>query len=106
MERVGEIEYLGRQLTMMNDDAPAVQAQMSKARGVWARVSAVLKGKNAPPKVRGMFYLAVVQSVLLYGSKSWVLSPALLTQLEGFHIRTAWRMAWEHKPRRGAHMVW
>ncbi len=91
---------------MADDDAPAVRAQIAKARGVWARVSAVLRSKNAAPKVCGMFYRAVVQSVLLYGSESWVLNPALLARLEEFHIRAAWRMAKEHQPRRGAHMVW
>jgi hypothetical protein len=32
-----------------------------------------------------MFYNAVIQSVLLYGSKTWVLSPKMLSKLEGFH---------------------
>ncbi len=53
-----------------------------------------------------MFYWAVVQSVLLYGSESWVINPALLARLEGFHIRAAWRMAVDNRPKRGAHMVW
>ncbi len=91
---------------MSDDNAPAVRAQMAKAHGIWARGSAVLRGKNASLQVCGMFYHAVVQSVLLYGSKSCVLNPALLAQLEGFHICAAWRMAREHRPRRGAHMVW
>ena len=46
------------------------------------------------------------QSVLLFGSESWVLSPALLARLEGFHVRAAWRMARDNKPRRGADRVW
>ncbi len=91
---------------MMDDDAPAVRAQMAKAQGIWARVRTVLKGENVLPKVCGMFYRVVVQSVLLYGSESWVLNPALLARLEGFRVRAVWRMAWEHRPRRGAHMVW
>jgi hypothetical protein len=33
-----------------------------------------------------MFYKAVVQSVLLYGSKTWVLSKTVMARLEGFHI--------------------
>ena len=80
--------------------------KMAKARGIWSRVSAVLNGDNTPPKVCGIFYRMVVQSVVLYGSVSWVLNLALLARLEGFHIRAAWRMAREHWSRRGAHMVW
>jgi hypothetical protein len=48
-------------------------------------------------QLRKEFYKAVVQAVLLYGSKTWVLSTAALVSLEGFHIRAAYRMAVRHK---------
>jgi len=47
-----------------------------------------------------------VQSVLLYGSETWVLSPAALARLEGFHICAAYRMATEHVPRQGPLQQW
>ncbi len=47
-----------------------------------------------------------MQSVLLYGSKTWVLSPAVMARLEGFHIRAAYRMAKKHVPRRGPDHQW
>jgi hypothetical protein len=50
---------------------------------------------------RAMFYKAVVQSMLLYGSKTWNLTKAVLAWLEGFHIHTAYRMGWEHTPCKG-----
>ncbi len=37
-------------------------------------------------------YKATVQSILLFGSETWNLSPSSLKLLEGFHIRAAWRM--------------
>jgi hypothetical protein len=43
--------------------------------------------------VCGVFYKAIVQSILLFGSKTWNLSPVSLKRLEGFHIRAAWCMA-------------
>jgi hypothetical protein len=49
--------------------------------------------ENKPPTVSAMFYKAVVQSVLLYGSKTWNLTTTALVQLEGFHIHAAYRMA-------------
>jgi hypothetical protein len=61
---------------------------------------------NAPPRVSAKFYKAIVQSVLLYGSETWVLSPAAMARLEGFHIRAAYRMAKEHVPRRGPNLQW
>ena len=36
-----------------------------------------------------MFYKAIVQTVLLYGSESWVVAPQMLEVLKGFHHRVA-----------------
>ena len=47
-----------------------------------------------------MFYKATVQAVLLFGSETWNLTPTAMKQLEGFHIRAAYRMARTNKPRR------
>ena len=49
-----------------------------------------------------------MQSVLLYGSETWVLSPAVLARLEGFHIRVraAYWMAKKHVPWRGPNQQW
>ena len=106
MDRVEVFKYLGRLLAMDDNDAQAVRAQLRKARKTWMRVGNVLRGENASPKVCGKFYSAVVQSVLLFGSESWNLSSAMLRQLEGFHIRAAWRMNREHKPRKGDGGEW
>ena len=40
-----------------------------------------------------MFYKAIVQSVLLYGCETWVVSPKVLQVLEGFHHRAARRLS-------------
>jgi hypothetical protein len=53
----------------------------------------VLRAENASPKVCGVFYKAVVQAQLLFGSETWKLSPASLKSLKGFHIRAAHCMA-------------
>ncbi len=68
----------------------------------WAGVAT---GECAPT-VSAKFYKAIVQSVLLYGSETWVLSSALMARLEGFHICAAYRMATEHVPRRGPNLQW
>ncbi len=65
----------------------------------------VLHADNIPPKVSAMFYKAVVQLVLLYGSETWNLTQTALARLEGFHIRAAYRMAKEQKPRKGPNHV-
>ena len=40
----------------------------------------------------GMFYQAVVASVLLYGSESWAVWPSALREMEGFHVEAVRRL--------------
>jgi hypothetical protein len=84
--RVDAFRYLKRIMAQDDNDVWAVRSQIKKARGIWALVSQILRAENAPPKVSAKFYKAVVQSVLLYGSKTWNLTKAALARLEGFHI--------------------
>ena len=70
LEKVESFRYLGRILAQDDEDVRAVRSQIKKARGTWARVGQVLQADNTLPKVSAMFYKAVVQSVLLYSSKS------------------------------------
>jgi hypothetical protein len=106
LEKVDLFRYLGRILAQDNDDIRAVRQQIKKARGIWARVGQVLMADNTLPKVSAKFYKAVMQSVLLYGSKTWDLSTTALARLEGFHIRAAYPMAKKHKPKKGPHHGW
>jgi hypothetical protein len=89
LERVEVFKYLGRLLAYDDNDSQAMRANLKKAHKSWARVSRVLRAENALPKVCGVFYKAVVQAVLLFGSETWKLSPASLKSLEGFHFRAA-----------------
>ncbi len=61
---------------------------------------------NTLPKVSAKFYKAVVQSVLLYGSKTWNLTITALARLEGFRLGAAYRMAEKHKPKKRPHHKW
>jgi hypothetical protein len=106
LECVEVFRYLGRLLSQDDDDIQAVWSQLCKARGTWARIGQVLRWENAPPRVSAKFYKAIVQSVLLYGSETWVLSPAAMARLKGFHIRAAYGMAKEHVPRQGPNLQW
>jgi hypothetical protein len=106
LEQVEVFKYLGRLLAQDDNDIQAIRAQQRKARATWARVGQVLRGKNASPRVAAKFYKAVVQAVLLYGSKTWVLSSTALARLEGFHICAASRMAKRNRPHRGPGHRW
>jgi hypothetical protein len=78
LEKVDSFQYLGRILAQNNDEVRAVRQQIKKARGIWARVGQVLTADNTPPKVGTKFYKAIVQSVHLYGSKTWNLTTTAL----------------------------
>ena len=66
----------------------------------------MLRAENASPRLCGMFYKATVQAMLLFGSETWNLSPSAMKSLEGFHMRAAWRMAHDNKPRRKPDGTW
>jgi hypothetical protein len=91
-ERVEVFKYLGWLLAYNDNDTQAMQGNLKKARKSWGRVSCILRAENASPKVCGVFYIAIIQAVLLFGSEMWKLSPLSLKSLEGFHIRAARRM--------------
>jgi hypothetical protein len=93
LERVEVFKYLGRLLAYDDNDTQTVRNNLKKARGVWARQSRMIRAENVSPRVCGIFYKAIVQSILLFGSETWNLSPVSLKSLEGFNIRATWRMA-------------
>jgi hypothetical protein len=93
LEKVEVFKYLGRLLAYNNNATQAVRNNLKKAQGIWARLSRMIRAENASPRVCGVFYKATVQSILLFGSKTWNLSPVGLKSLEGFHIRASWRLA-------------
>ena len=93
--------YLGRLIAQDDDNIQSIHNQLWKAGATWARVGQIRRAENASPRVVAKFYKTVVQTVMLYGSKMWVLSKTALASLEGFHIRAAYRMARRYKPWRG-----
>lgn len=92
LESVTSFKYLGRYLSNTDSDWPALYKNLGKARQKWARISIMLSREGASPRVSAMFYKAIVQSVLLYGSETWVINPSMLRVLEGFHHRVARRL--------------
>lgn len=105
LEMVEVFKYLGRSIRFDDNDAQAVRINLGKARAVWGRLARVMHAENASPRVCGMFYKATVQAVLLYGSETWTLNPAMVRSLEGFHLRAARRMT-GLMPRKEANGSW
>ena len=100
LERVEVFKYLGRLLSMDDTDVQSIRGNLKKAKKVWKMLSRLLRGENLASRVCGMFYKAVVQAVLLYGSETWAITPSAMRCLKGFHFRAACRMAEVNKPRK------
>ena len=77
IESVTEFKYLGRILTVPDDDWPEVVRSLGKVRRSWGKFSRVLGREGADPKVSREFYTAVTQAVLLFGLETWVLTPRM-----------------------------
>ena len=108
LETVHTFRYLGRPLSTTDNDWPALYWNLAKARQRWKAITRVLVREGVTPRVSGMFYKAVVQSTLLFGVETWVITPSMWTALRGFHHRMARSIAgararlvngkWEYPP--------
>lgn len=92
LESVSTFKYLGRPLSATGNDWPALYTNLTKARQRWAMISRILTREGAQPAVSAMFYKAIVQTVLLYGSETWTTTQSMLKILNGFHHRVARRL--------------
>ena len=77
----------------MDSDWPAVSRNLKKARQKWSMARRILARQGADARISGNLYIAVVQSILLYGSETWVLTTPMVKVLEGFHHRVIRQIA-------------
>ena len=61
INRVSKFKYLGRVVSEDDDDSPAIEANLKKARMRWAMFKRLLTRENASRRVMGCFYKAIVQ---------------------------------------------
>ena len=83
-------------MTDNDRDERCIRDNLSKARLRWGQIAKLLKREGAGAKCMGKFYLAVVQSVLLYGADSWVVSKLDMNRLRSFHRRAVRYMNNQH----------
>lgn len=105
IERVDSFRYLGRILAENDSDSRCVDEQLKRARQRWARLARILKREGANARCMAVFYLTIVQAVLLYGADSWTLSRRDIRALESFHKRAVRHITGCHI-RRDANGVW
>ena len=109
LENVTAFKYLGRVMTAVDDEWPAVVGNLCKARKSWGRLSRILSREGADTKVSGHFFKAVTQAVLLFRAETWVLTPRMERALDSFQRRVVRRLSrrqprirgggsWEYPP--------
>ena len=82
---------------------------LRKTRQHWGVILKVRTNTGSIVWSRGMLYKTVSQTVILYGSDSWLVTGVIFKVLEGFHNREAWQIVgmtdrraedgeWEYPP--------
>ena len=92
LKTVSSFKYLGRILTVGDDDWPSVAGNLGKARKSWGRLKRILRREGADKRVLGNFFKAVVQQVLLFGAEIWVVMPITERALISFIHRATRRI--------------
>ena len=85
-------KYLRRVLAAEEYNLLEVVCNLRCARQKWAWLTLILSSEGVDAHTLGNICLAVVQSILLYGSKTWDLMPRMKRALRGFHRRVAHRL--------------
>ena len=65
----------------------------------------LLGREGADARTSGMFYVALLQAVVLYGSETWFMSPHIRRNLVGFYHIVAYRLT-GRQPWRGLYGAW
>jgi hypothetical protein len=92
LETVTNFRYLGQISMTRDNDWAAARLNLQKAIKRWAMISRVLTRESASPRISVLFYKATIQTVLLYGSETWVMTGEILQMLTSFHHGIAQRL--------------
>ena len=80
-----KFKYLGSIINWDLEDDEDVARRISQATGAFKLMSHTLRSNKVKIKEKTQIYLAIVCSILLYGSECWSLRAVLLRKLETFH---------------------
>ena len=98
IEKVEDFKYLGSYIMSSSHD---IKVRKAKA---WRALNNMTKiwTSEIRRSVKARFFLATVESVLLYGSETWTLTPSMEKSLNGCYtrmLRAAFNVSWrDHMP--------
>ena len=90
---VSLFRYLGRTLSVVDDEWPAVITNLCKAWKVWDRLLRIMSRKRVNRRTLRRIYVEVVQATLIFGSRTWVAIPYMARNLGGFHHHVVWKIS-------------
>ena len=88
-EMVPSFEYLRIVLSAADVDWTEVIINLTKARLVWRRMTKILIREEDRLQVSRFFLKAVVQSLLLFGTETWMVTPYIGQVLGGYQDQAA-----------------
>ena len=99
LETFTSFKYLGRVLIVGDGNWKTMAGNLRKARKIWTRITRILGREGVDPRIYGLFFKAIVQSVLIFGSYMWVLTYRMDWALGRSQHRVAQRIT-GRQPRR------
>ena len=88
-----------------NEYCLAAVGNLRKARKIWSHMSIILVNEGVNPRVPGMFFKTLMQTVLIFWAEMWAMTPRVVRALGVFQHRVARRITGRH-PRRLLDGVW
>ena len=92
LPQVTSFKYIGRIIMVTDNDWPTAVGNLRKERPNWMRLAKVLGREGADARTSGQIYLEVVQSVIMYGSETWVMASRIGRVLDRYHHRVDHRL--------------
>ena len=92
LEMVSSLKFPGRVLWAADYDWSALIRNLTKVRVVWRRMWRILSREGAMSRVHGFLFKAVAQSVLLFGTEMWMVTPHMGQVLGVFQYQVERRL--------------
>ena len=89
LEITTSFKYLGQVISAADDYWSTVFRNLDKAQAVWRRLTRILIREGAAPRLFGFFFNARVQTVLLFGAETRVVTPRMGPVLGEFQNQVA-----------------
>ena len=93
LNKVYIFNYLGSIISFYDRDCPDVSRNLYRAWSKLGWFSCLLGQEGGDTRTYGMFYMAVVHYLLLFGSEYWVITPRILQSLGILKNQVAWRIS-------------